>query len=234
MLAFCCDIVDATAEMVCAFKPQHAYFAAFGGEDTLARLIEYVHARHPGIPVILDAKRGDIGSTAEHYATEAFRRFDADAVTVNPYLGEESVRPFLEHRDRGTIVLCRTSNPDSDWLQSHPPDDPVYLRVARKAVDWNVYGNVMLVAGATHIDELAKIRDTVGDLPLLVPGVGTQGGDLAEVIERGVASNGYGLVINASRAVLYADREDPAAGAARAAGELLASMQSLQSQRQPD
>jgi orotidine-5'-phosphate decarboxylase len=231
VLAFCCDIVDATAETVCAFKPQHAYFAAFGGEDQLALLIDYIHARHPGVPVILDAKRGDIGSTAEHYAMEAFQRFDADAVTVNPYLGEESVRPFLEYRDRGAIVLCRTSNPDSDWLQNHPPDDPVYLRVARKAVDWNTHGNVMLVAGATHIDELARIRETVGDLPLLVPGVGAQGGDLAQVIERGAASNGYGLVINVSRTVLYADPQEPAAGAASAASELVASMRALQSER---
>jgi len=229
VLGFCCDIVDATAANVCAFKPQHAYFAAFGGEEHLARLIAYIHERHPGVPVILDAKRGDIGSTAEQYAIEAFERFDADAVTVNPYLGEESLRPFLDRHDRGTIVLCRTSNPDSDWLQGHPADDPMYLRVARKALEWNTHGNVMLVAGATHLDELAKIRQAVGTLPLLVPGVGAQGGDLEQVIRAGATHDGNGLVINASRSVMYADARDPTAGAARAAEALVTEIRAAQS-----
>jgi orotidine-5'-phosphate decarboxylase len=234
VLAFCCDIVDATAENVCAFKPQIAHFAALAAEEQLAALIAYIHEQHPGIPVILDAKRGDIGSTAERYAIEAFERYDADAVTVNPYLGEESVKPYLAYLDRGTIVLCRTSNADSDWLQNHPADDPVYLKVARAAGDWNEHGNVMLVAGATHIDELANIRRTVGDMPLLVPGVGAQGGDLAAVIRRGAAADGTGLVINTSRAVLYADERDAAGGAATAAAALVEEMRHLQREITPD
>ena len=234
VLEFCCDIVDATAVSVCAFKPQHAHFAACGAEDELARLVAYIHERHPGIPVILDAKRGDIGSTAAQYAREAFERYDADAVTVNPYLGEESVRPYLAYEDRGTVVLCRTSNPDSDWLQNHPADDPVYLKVARAAVRWNSGGNVMLVAGATHINELARIRATVGELALLVPGVGAQGGDLRAVLRCGATADGTGLVINASRSVLFADSEDAGAGAARAAAELLAEIRSLQAELVPE
>lgn len=234
VLAFCCDIVDATAENVCAFKPQIAHFAAAAAEEQLAALVAYIHEQHPGIPVILDAKRGDIGSTAEQYAIEAFERYDADAVTVNPYLGEESVKPYLAYRDRGTIVLCRTSNADSDWLQNHPADDPVYLKVARAAGDWNEHGNVMLVAGATHIDELANIRQAVGDLALLVPGVGAQGGDLAAVIRRGATADGAGLVINTSRAVLYADEQDAAGGASAAAAALVKEMRQLQREITPD
>lgn len=234
VLAFCCDIVDATADSVCAFKPQFAYFAAAAAENQLAELIRYIHQRHPGIPVILDAKRGDIGATAEQYAIEAFERYAADAVTVNPYLGEESVRPYLEYSDRGTIVLCRTSNPDSDWLQNHPADDPVYLKVARSAVGWNRNKNVLLVAGATYIDELARIRETVGDMTLLVPGVGAQGGDLAAVLEQGSDASGYGLVINASRSIIYADSQNPAAGAAAQAVDFVDEVRRLQRKVTPD
>jgi len=234
VLGFCCDIVDATAETVCAFKPQIAYFAAAGAESQLAELISYIHHRHPGIPVILDAKRNDIGSTAERYAIEAFQRFDADAVTVNPYLGEESVKPYLAYPDRGTIVLCRTSNPDSGWIQMHPPEDPVYLRVARAARQWNTDGNVMLVAGATYPEELAAIRAEVGDMALLVPGIGAQGGDLRAVLTQAATADGCGLVINASRAVLYADPDDPATGAVAAAQDLVAQIRKLQLEIAPD
>lgn len=234
ILAFCCDMVDATAEMVCAFKPQFAYFAAAGAESALAELIDYIHSRHPGIPVILDAKRNDIGSTAERYAVEAFERYDADAVTVNPYLGEESVRPYLAYSDRGTIVLCRTSNPDSGWIQAHPQDDPVYLRVARRASEWNSNGNVMLVAGATYPEELALIRETVGDMALLVPGIGAQGGDLRSVLVRAATADGNGLVINASRAILYADPDDPSTGARTAASKMVSEIRELQLEVAPD
>lgn len=234
VLAFCSDIVDATAENVCAFKPQIAHFAALGAEHQLARLIAYIHQRHPQIPVILDAKRGDIGSTAQRYAVEAFERFNADAVTVNPYLGEESIRPYLEYTDRGTIVLCRTSNPDSSWLQNHPTADPVYLKVAQAAVKWNTDNNVLLVAGATHIDELVRIREIVGDMALLVPGIGAQGGDLAAVLTQGSASDGRGLVINSSRAILYADASDAAAGAAAAAADAVSEIRRLQRKVAPD
>ncbi len=206
VLEFCCNIVDATADAVCAFKPQVAYFAALGLEADLAELIAYVHARHPRVPVILDAKRGDIGATARLYAREAFVRFGADAVTVSPYLGLESIEPYFDYPERGVIVLCRTSNPDSAWLQNYPEDDPVYLRVARGVAKWNTHGNLMLVAGATYAKDLGRIRSLVGDMPLLVPGVGAQGGDLEAVLRAGLDGNGQGLVINASRAVLYADR----------------------------
>lgn len=206
VLEFCCNIVDATADAVCAFKPQAAYFAALGLEADLAELITYIHARHPQVPVILDAKRGDIGATARLYAREAFVRFGADAVTVSPYLGRESIEPYFDYPERGVIVLCRTSNPDSAWLQNYPEDDPVYLRVARGVAKWNTHGNLMLVAGATYASDLGRIRSLVGDMPLLVPGVGAQGGDLEAVLRSGLDSSGQGLVINASRAVLYADR----------------------------
>lgn len=230
VLRFCRDVVDATADLVCAFKPQIAYFAALGMENDLAELIRYVHDRHPEVPVILDAKRGDIGDTARLYAREAFERYDADAVTVNPYLGSESLAPYLAYQDRGVIVLCRTSNPDSAWLQTYSDGEtPVYLRVARAAAGWNAAGNVMLVAGATYPDELGRIRHAVGDLPLLVPGVGSQGGDLAAVLNQGADSQGRGLVINASRSVLFADEEDPAGGARRAAEAMLDGIRSLQS-----
>ncbi|MGD8830376.1 MAG: orotidine-5'-phosphate decarboxylase [Pseudomonadales bacterium] len=234
VLDFCRDVVDATADLVCAFKPQIAYFAALGLESVLSDLIAYVHKEHPGVPVILDAKRGDIGDTARLYAREAFERFDADAVTVNPYLGSESLAPYLEYADRGVIVLCRTSNPDSAWLQRYPEaGTPVYLRVAEAAVSWNQSGNVMLVAGATFPEELGQIRRAIGDMPLLVPGIGAQGGDLATVLREGADSRGQGLVINASRSVLYTDDEDPMAGTRRAAESLVAEIRALQASLEP-
>lgn len=216
MFDFCTAVVDATAGLVCAFKPQIAYFAALGAEAELLRLIDYIHTRHPGVPVILDAKRGDIGDTARRYAVEAFERYDADAVTVNPYLGRESVEPFLAYADRGVFLLCRTSNPDSAWLQNHPPEAPAFLRVAEAARSWNEHGNLMLVAGATYADDLRRIREVAGGVPLLVPGVGTQGGDLGAVLDAGLDAGGQGLVINASRSVLYADTGAGFAEAARA------------------
>lgn len=179
LLDFCCNVVDATADSVCAFKPQAAYFAALGLEADLAELIAYIHSRHPMVPVILDAKRGDIGATARLYAQEAFLRYGADAVTVNPYLGFESIEPYFEFPDRGVIVLCRTSNPDSAWLQNYPEQEPVFLRVAQGVAQWNKHGNLMLVAGATYASDLGRIRSLVGDMPLLVPGVGAQGGILS-------------------------------------------------------
>ncbi len=217
LLDFCCSIVDATADTACAFKPQAAYFGALGCEHELAELIAYIKARHPEVPVVLDAKRGDIGATARLYALEAFSRYGADAVTVSPYLGRESIEPYFEFPDRGVVVLCRTSNPDSAWLQDYPEDDPVYLRVARAAAEWNVHGNLMLVAGATYAGDLGRIRDVVGEMPLLVPGVGAQGGDLAAVLDAGLNTDGQGLVINASRAILYAGGDDDYAQAAREA-----------------
>ncbi len=201
---FCCAIAEATADLVCAFKPQAAHFAAEGAEDQLASVIAFIQQRWPEVPVILDAKRSDIGATAALYAKEAFERYNADAVTINPYLGEEGVRPFLSYPSRGVALLCRTSNAGSGWLQAHPLDAPLYLRVAAAAVEWNRDGNLMLVAGATHPEELARIREAVGCMPLLVPGVGAQGGDLAQALAAGLDADRQGLIVNASRSVLYA------------------------------
>lgn len=218
IFAFCRDIVDATAEHVCAFKPQFAHFAAHAAEDALQRLIAHIHTMHPGIPVILDAKRGDIGSTADHYASEAFDRYRADAVTVNPYLGRDSVQPFLDRADKGVILLCRTSNPGAaDFQALNCGDLPMYLHVARTiARDWNTHGNCALVVGATWPQELGRVRALVGDMPLLVPGVGAQGGDVQAVLQHGRDSAGAGLIISASRAILYASGGDDFATAAAA------------------
>jgi orotidine-5'-phosphate decarboxylase len=217
VLAFCRRIVDATADLVCAFKPQFAHFAAVGAERELATLIDYIHNRHAVVPVILDAKRGDVGATAERYAVEVFDRYGADAVTVNPYLGPESLQPFLKRAGKGVFILCRTSNPENAWLQDYPSSDPVFLRVARAAAEWNTTGNVMLVVGATYPEELRRVRDVVGDMSLLVPGVGAQGGDVEAAVRAGLNSDRSGLVINASRSVLYASRGSDFESAARAA-----------------
>ena len=213
---FCAEIVDATADLVCAFKPQIAYFAALRAEDQLERLCGHIAEHHPEIPIILDAKRGDIGSTAEQYAREAFGRYGADAVTVNPYLGTDSVEPFLVAG--AVIALCRTSNPGGSDLQLLEVDgEPLYLRVARMIAErWSTLGEVGLVVGATHPEELSRVRATVGDLPILVPGVGAQGGDAREAVTAGATENGRGLIVNSSRAVLYADSGDGYADAARA------------------
>ncbi len=226
--AFCRDIADATAEFACAFKPQVAHFAALGAERALERLIAHIHAQHPSLPVILDAKRGDIGSTAQHYATEAFDRYGADAVTVNPYLGRDSVQPFLDRPGRGVVVLCRTSNPGAADLQDLEVADatgqsrPLYQHVAATvAREWNADGNCMLVVGATWPAQLAEVRALVGDLPLLVPGVGAQGGDIEALVRNGRTQDGTGLVVSASRAILYASGGDDYAAAARATARAL-------------
>ncbi len=210
LLEFCQRIAEAVAPHVCTFKPQAAHFAAAGAEVELAALISWLQHRYPELPVILDAKRGDIGATAELYAREAFDRYGADAVTVNPFLGPETLRPYLARKDRGVIVLCRTSNPDSDWLQASGPGEPVYLRIARAAQDWNEHGNVALVTGATHPRELGRVREVAPTMPLLVPGVGTQGGDIAAVLARGCRADGAGLMVNVSRGIAQAaEQGDP-------------------------
>ena len=228
VFAFCRDIVDATAPYVCCFKPQIAHFAALAAEDALQRLIAHVHAMHPGIPVILDAKRGDIGSTARHYAAEAFDRYAADAVTANPYLGGDSLQPLLDRAERGVVVLCRTSNPGARDLQdlvvSAEGGDhrPLYQHVAAKvAREWNGNGNCMLVVGATWPRQLREVRAIVGDLPLLVPGVGAQGGDVEAVVANAKTADGTGLVVSSSRAILYASGGDDYADAAAAAARAL-------------
>jgi orotidine-5'-phosphate decarboxylase len=223
VFAFCRDIVDATAEYVCCFKPQIAHFAARGAEDALQRLVEHIHARHPGIPVILDAKRGDIGSTAQHYAAEALDRFRADAVTANPYLGRDSVQPFLDRADKGVVILCRTSNPGAADFQDLAVDGrPLYQHVAeRVARDWNGHGNCALVVGATWPEQLREVRAIVDDMPLLIPGIGAQGGDVEAVVLNGLNSQGTGLLVSSSRAILYASNGDDYAEAAAAAAKAL-------------
>ena len=220
---FCRSIIDATAEFACCFKPQIAHFAALEAEYTLQKLITHIHENHPGVPVILDAKRGDIGSTAERYAVEAFDRYGADAVTLNPYLGRDSVQPFLDRADKGVVLLCRTSNAGaSDFQDLDCAGKPLYQRVAAKVADeWNGNGNCLLVVGATWPRELAEVRAIVGDLPFLVPGIGAQGGDVEAVVANGCTSDGTGLAISSSRAILYAGNgEDFAEKAGDAAMEL--------------
>lgn len=223
VFTFCAAIADATADLVCAFKPQIAHFAALGAEDALQRLIAHIHDKHPGIPVILDAKRGDIGSTAEHYAEEAFDRYRADAVTANPYLGHDSIQPFLDRADKGVILLCRTSNPGgADFQNLDCGGEPLYLKVAETiASRWNTHGNCALVAGATFPEELGRIREKIGDMPLLVPGIGAQGGDVEAVLKNGLTGTGAGLVISSSRAILYAGNGADYADAARTAARTL-------------
>ncbi|MDR3158681.1 MAG: orotidine-5'-phosphate decarboxylase [Zoogloeaceae bacterium] len=217
ILEFCKAIVTATADLVCAFKPQIAHFAAHRAEDQLEALIAHIHAAHPGIPVILDAKRGDIGDTAAQYAVEAFERFRADALTVNPYMGYDSIAPYLAYPDKGVILLCRTSNPGGGDLQALKVEgEPLYERIARLAAEkWNVSGQCALVVGATCPAELARARALVGDMPILSPGIGAQGGDIAAVVGAGQTRGGTGLILNSSRAILYAGADERYAQAAR-------------------
>ncbi|HJW03853.1 MAG TPA: orotidine-5'-phosphate decarboxylase [Azospira sp.] len=215
---FCKTIVDATADLVCSFKPQIAYFAARRAEDQLEALIAHIHEKHPGIPVILDSKRGDIGSTAQQYAVEAFERFGADAITVNPYMGRDSVEPYLAYPDKGVILLCRTSNPGGSDLQflDVGGGEKLFERVARLvATEWNTTGQCALVVGATFPAEIARVREITGDLPLLVPGIGAQGGDIEATVQAGKTKDGTGLMINSSRAILYAGKDENYAVAAR-------------------
>jgi orotidine-5'-phosphate decarboxylase len=203
---FCRAIVEATADLACAFKPQIAYFASQRAESQLERLIEHIRARYPQIPVLLDAKRGDIGSTAEHYAREAFDRYRAHAVTLSPYMGFDSLEPYLAYRDRGAFVLARTSNRGGDDLQMlDVGGERLYERVTRlTASEWNSGGQLGLVVGATYPAELARVRALAADLPILVPGVGAQGGDVEATVRAGLSADGSGLLINSSRAILYA------------------------------
>jgi orotidine-5'-phosphate decarboxylase len=216
-------IIDATRDLVCAYKPQFAHYAAYEAEDQLERTIEYIHRTCPEVPVILDAKRADVGNTAERYAIEAFERYGADAVTVNPYLGGDALEPFLRHADKGVVILCRTSNPGAGELQDLMVGSrPLYLAVAELAARrWNTRGNCLLVVGATYPHELARVRDIVGDMPLLVPGVGAQGGDIAQAVTNGQTPAGTGLIVSSSRGILYASAGADFASAARAAAERL-------------
>jgi orotidine-5'-phosphate decarboxylase len=221
---FCREIIDATADLACAFKPQIAYFAALSAEDQLQQICDYAREHYPHIPLILDAKRGDIGATARQYAREAYDRYGADAVTVNPYMGSDSVEPYMEWSERGVIILCRTSNAGGSDLQFlDVGGQPLYQHVARLVAEkWNANGQCALVVGATYPEELAQVRAIVGDMPLLVPGIGAQGGDIAATVTSGKTAAGAGMMINSSRAILYAPPqagEDFASAARRVALE---------------
>src|SRR5450631_4306394 len=206
LYAFNRRIIDATAGIAAAYKPQIAFYSAVGAEEQLTLSIRYIRERAPAALVILDAKRGDIGNTAEAYAREAFDRYGADAVTVNPYMGADSVRPFLAHKDRGVMVLCRTSNSGAKDFQDLSFDGlPLYRHVARHAAKhWNQHGNLMLVVGATVPREMSELRAAHPQLPFLVPGIGAQGGDLQATLAAGLDAHGAGLLISASRSIIYA------------------------------
>ena len=222
---FCAAIVDATKDLVCAFKPQIAYFAAHRAEDQLERLIAHIHRVAPEVPVILDAKRGDIGATAAQYACEAFERYGADALTLSPFMGLDSIEPYQRHAEKGLFLLCRTSNPGGADLQGQVLDggELLYERIARlAATSWNRNGQLGLVVGATFPRELARVRDLAPTLPLLVPGIGAQGGDAEATVRAGWRANAQGtttgpMVVNSSRAILYAGAGEDFATVARQA-----------------
>ena len=217
---FCAQIVDATADLVISFKPQIAYFAAHRAEGQLERLMEHMRRVAPQVPIILDAKRGDIGSTAEQYAREAFERYGADAVTLSPFMGFDSVQPYLKFEGKGAFLLCRTSNPGGDDLQnqrlSSVDGEPLlYEHVARLAQGpWNLNGQLGLVVGATYPAEIERVRQVAPTVPLLIPGVGAQGGDAVATVRAGWRP-GAPIIVNSSRAILYASSGDDFAEAAR-------------------
>jgi orotidine-5'-phosphate decarboxylase len=217
---FCAAIVEATADLAIAFKPQIAYFAAHRAEAQLERLVARIRDLAPQVPVILDAKRGDIGSTAEQYAIEAFERYGADAVTLSPFMGFDSVEPYLRRHGKGAFLLCRTSNPGGDDLQAQrlasvDGQPRVFEHIARLAQGpWNTNGQLGLVVGATYPDEIARVRALAPTLPLLIPGVGAQGGDAAATVRAGWRPDAP-IVVSSSRAILYASSGDDFAAAAR-------------------
>jgi len=232
---FCARIVDATADLVIAFKPQIAYFAAHRAEDQLEKLMAHMRAQAPQVPVILDAKRGDIGSTAEQYAKEAFERYGADAVTLSPFMGFDSVQPYLKSPEHGAFLLCRTSNPGGDDLQNQrlasvDGQPLLYEHVARLAQGpWNLNGQLGLVVGATYPAEIERVRAIAPTVPLLIPGVGAQGGDAVATVKAGWREDGP-IVVNSSRAILYASSgADFAEAARREAARTRASLESAKS-----
>ena len=223
---FCAAIVDATADLVSAFKPQIAYFAAHRAEEQLERLMDHMRRAAPGVPIILDAKRGDIGSTAEQYAKEAFERYGADAVTLSPFMGFDTIQPYLKYHGKGAFLLCRTSNPGGDDFQNQrlsgvAGEPRLYEHIAQLAQGpWNLNGQLGLVVGATYPAEIERVRALAPTLPLLIPGVGAQGGDALATVKagwRGTAEATTGpIIVNSSRAILYAGSDDDFAAAARA------------------
>ncbi|MGA2671251.1 MAG: orotidine-5'-phosphate decarboxylase [Dehalococcoidia bacterium] len=223
VLQFNKTIIEATSDLVCAYKPNLAFYEALGTEGLaiLEKTVKYI----PGdIPVIGDAKRGDIGNTARAYARALFSVLDFDAATVNPYLGFDSVEPFINYQDKGIFILCRTSNRGAaDFQDLHTNGLPLYQAVAQKAKEWNIHGNIGLVVGATYPEELKKVRSICPEMPLLIPGIGAQGGDLASAVGYGVDSRGEKAIINVSRQILYASKEKDFAQAARNVAEKIRS-----------
>jgi len=222
-LAFNQAIVDSTKDLVCAYKPNLAFYRGSAGKQVLQATISYIKANAPDVPVILDAKQADIGNTNDGYVEEDFDWYGADAVTVHPFLGMEAVRPFLDRSDKGIIVLCRTSNEGAGEFQDEPvpsPDGngyvPLYQKVAYNVSrNWNYNGNCAVVVGATYPEELGLVRQIVGDLPILIPGIGAQGGDLAATVSNGRDGKGQGMIINNSRGVIFASGGEDYASAAR-------------------
>ncbi|MET3493720.1 orotidine-5'-phosphate decarboxylase [Variovorax boronicumulans] len=223
---FCARIVDATADLVIAFKPQIAYFAAHRAEAQLEQLMDHMRRNAPHVPVILDAKRGDIGSTAEQYALEAFERYGADAVTLSPFMGFDSVAPYLKHEGKGAFLLCRTSNPGGSDLQGQRLADIegqpfLYEHVARLAQGpWNLNGQLGLVVGATYPAEIERVRELAPTVPLLIPGVGAQGGDAVATVRAGWRADAP-IIVNSSRAIIYASSGDDFADAAKNAARTM-------------
>ena len=215
-------IIDQTANLVCAFKPQIAFYAAAGlkGLEDLKKTITYIHENYQNVPVLLDAKRGDVGSTSEMYVKEVFAFLKADAVTINPYLGEDSLEPFLKRRDKGIVVLCRTSNPSATDFQDLKVDgELLFIKVARKILDWDKkYKNLLMVVGATYPNEMKKIREIAPQMTFLVPGVGSQSGDLENTLRNGLRKDGTGLIISSSRGIIYA--QDPKLAAQKLKDEI--------------
>jgi orotidine-5'-phosphate decarboxylase len=223
LFVFAHDIIDATHDLICAYKPNIAFYEALGanGLQALTRTVRYIKECYPHIPIILDAKRADIGNTNLGYVASAFDLLKVDAITVHPYLGKEALAPFLERKDKGIIVLAKTSNPGSGEFQNllvGETREPLYQVVARSvAQSWNTHGNCGLVVGATYPAELKRVREIVGDMPLLIPGIGAQGGDVAATVKAGRDSRGQGMIINASRSIIYASKGTDFAKAARRA-----------------
>lgn len=218
-------IIDATHNLVCCYKPNSAFYEAHGakGLESLKKTIDYIHHQYTSILVILDAKRADIGNTSTMYAKFAFEYLQSDAITVNPYLGFDSLEPFLKQRDKGVIILCKTSNKDSSDFQDLQVDgEPLYLWVTKKAAEWNqIYKNCLLIVGATQPDELKKVREIVNDMFILVPGVGAQAGDLEQTLTNGLREDKSGLIINSSRTIIYASGGKDFANKARQEAEKL-------------
>ncbi len=225
--AFNKAIVDATHDIVCAYKPNSAFYEAQGdqGLRVLARTVRYIKDNYPDVPIILDAKRGDIGSTNRGYVQAAFDELGVDAITVHPLLGREAMRPFIDQGDKGIIVLVRTSNPGAGEFQDllvGREQEPLYRVIARNVAElWNQNGNCAVVVGATYPRELADVRAIVGDMPILIPGIGAQGGEVGATVTAGKDSRNMGMIINSSRNIIFASNDDGFAQAARVAAEQL-------------